>query len=65
MLSLLHVLTYICLISPFEARACRDYILLRIDNYLRDYTKSTINIIQELILKVIGVNNRSKIIHIL
>ena len=67
MLSLLHVLTYselsACLISPFEACACHDYILLWIDNYLREYTESTINIIQDLvlILKVIGVNNLSKI----
>ena len=44
----------ICLISPFEARACRDYILLCIENYLQEYTESTINIIQ--VLKVIGVN---------
>ena len=69
MLSLLYVLTYlelnVCLISPFKARACRDYILLRIKNYLREYTESTIKIIQVLILKVIGVNNLSKISNIL
>ena len=64
MLSLLHVLTYlelnVCLISPYEARACRDYILLWIENHLREYTERTINIIQVLILKVIRVNNLSK-----
>ena len=54
----------VCLISPFEARACRDYILLWIENYLREYTESTINIVQVLILKVIGVNNLSKISNI-
>ena len=70
MLSLLHGLTYlelnVCLISPFEADACRDYTLLWIENYLREYTERTINIIiQVLILKVIGVNNLSKISNIL
>ena len=53
MLSLLHVLTYlelnVCLISLFKARACRDYILLLIDKYPREYTKSRINIMQVLI----------------
>ena len=53
MLSLLHVITdlelKVCLISPFEARACRDHILLCIENYLREYTESTINIVQVLI----------------
>ena len=72
MLSLLYVITYyklnVCLISPFEACACRDYIfyLICIDNYLRDYTESTINIIR--VLKVICVNSLSKIsynVHIL
>ena len=64
MLSLLYVITYyklnFFLISPFEARACRDYIfyLICIDNYLRKYTESTINIIR--VLKVICVNNLSK-----
>ena len=62
MLSLLHVLTYlelnVCLISPFfRSPLCRDYILVWIDNYLREYTESTINIIQVLILKVNSVNN--------
>ena len=68
MLSLLHVLTYlelnVRLISPSEARECRDYILLWIENYLREHTESTINIIQVLILKVICVNNLSKISNI-
>ena len=55
---------YVCLISPFEARACSDYIfyLIDIDNYLREYTESTINIIR--VLKVICVNNLSKISYI-
>ena len=60
MLSLLHVITYlelnVCLISPFEARACRDNIFLLIEIYLLEYTERTINIIQVLILQVIGVN---------
>ena len=69
MLSLLHVIAYynmyklnVCLISPFEARACRDCILLCIENYLREYTESTINIIR--VLKVICVNNLLKISYI-
>ena len=68
MLSLLYVITYyklnVCLISPFEALAYRDYIfyLICIDYYLREYTESTINIIR--VLKVIFVNNLSKINYI-
>ena len=50
----------VCLISSFEARAWRDYILICIENYLGEYTESTINIIRVLIFKVIGVNNLSK-----
>ena len=49
----------VCLISPFKARVCRAYFLC-IENYLRTYTDSRINIIQVLILKVIVVNNLSK-----
>ena len=48
----------------FRSPICRDYILLWIENYLREYTESTINIIQVLILKVIGVNNLSKLSNI-
>ena len=58
---LLRAKRFFFLISPFEARECCGYILLCIENNLREYTEFTINIIQVLILKVIGVNNLSKL----
>ena len=52
-------------LSPFSFRSpiYRDYFTW-IENYLREYTKSMINIIQVSILKVIGVNNLSKLSNI-
>ena len=49
--------------SPFEARAYRDYILLciLIENYLQEYTESTINMSQVFGLVVCGLTSHSAI----